>query len=79
LLKSRSFAIESPVPLSIVQTIPFAEADLPGYASTEVRNVCGYVAGFSVASNHPAWQSAVSALGRFKEVVIIVLLRESVF
>ena len=42
--------------------------DMPNLAGrTEIRNVCGFVAGYSVMSDHPAWRQKRSTLGQFRE------------
>ena len=57
------------VPRVDVRTAPFLPSDLPDASRsvTEVCNVCGYVAGFSVVASHPAWRAVRSTLGCFKE------------
>ena len=57
------------IPLSNLRTIPFLPSDLPDLSRsvTEICNVCGFVAGFSVVAAHPAWRTVRSTLGSFKE------------
>jgi hypothetical protein len=57
------------IPRSNLRTIPFLPSDLPDptRSTTEVCNVCGFVAGFSTVAQHPAWRTVRSTLGLFKE------------
>ena len=64
---------ESIIPVTIALTnlrsILYMPSDLPDFSrsATEVCNVCGFVAGFSVVATHPAWRTVRSTLGCFKE------------
>ena len=57
------------IPVSDLSTTPFLPTDMPdpSRSETEVCNVCGFVSGFSVAAQHPAWRTVRSTLGCFKE------------
>ncbi len=66
---SSSSIIPVCIPLAELRTAPFLPSDLPDptRSATEICNVCGFVAGFSVVANHPAWRTVRSTLGSFKE------------
>lgn len=56
------------VPAGQYELMGFASKDMPNFAGrTEIRNVCGFVAGYSTISNHPAWRRKRSTLGQFNE------------
>lgn len=58
---------------STLSYIEYTIKDLPDPArvSTEICNVCGFVAGYSTLSDHPAWRSVRSTLGCFREAYSI--------
>jgi hypothetical protein len=50
------------------ERLMFSLKDMPDFAGrTEIRNVCGFVVGYSEISNHPAWRRTRSTLGNFNE------------
>lgn len=58
------------IPRAALKTCLYYKDDLPDRtrASTEISNVCGFVAGFSsLFDEHPAWRSVRSTLGCFRE------------
>ena len=58
------------VPRSSISVLNFSQSDLPDprKTSTDISNVCGFVAGYSSLFNdHPAWRSVRSTLGCFRE------------
>ena len=66
---SSSSIIPVSVALTDLRSILYMPSDLPDLSRsvTEVCNVCGFVAGFSVIASHPAWRTVRSTLGCFKE------------
>ena len=58
------------VPSGLMTVAAYTLSDLPDHrkSTTEISNVCGFVAGFSsLFERHPAWRSVRSTLGCFRE------------
>jgi hypothetical protein len=63
-----SDVIPALLPTGKYTVLRFSKDDMPDFDGTgSVRNVCGYVAGYSTLSNHPAWRRRRSTLGTFNE------------
>ena len=67
-VKAAAGSVPALVPKGAFRVLRFDAGDtFNPRGRTEVRNVCGFVAGYAAMSNHPAWRKRRSALGTFNE------------
>ena len=63
-----SLIVPQYIPRENCRMLMFSEDDMPPRQNqTAIRNICGFVSGYAIIANHPAWRQRRSTLGTFNE------------